>query len=71
MVRSKPSPEPAIDDDIPVDVSYEWQMLMFGQLGFDEYECVLLAERPGVSWHDADRMLRGGCRLDQVLNILL
>jgi hypothetical protein len=70
-----PQPPPTDDDDLGLDdeetACRRWNyMRLRRDLHLPRLEARMLAEA-GVSWHEADRLIRRGCPPDQTCRILL
>ncbi|GIV03965.1 MAG: hypothetical protein KatS3mg015_2795 [Fimbriimonadales bacterium] len=60
--------EPRRPTDEEITISWDEEQLR--ALGFNEFQARALADA-GISWHEAERLIRRGCPLELALDLLL
>lgn len=74
MMTKPRIPSPATDDGPRAPTEWEivlsWEEEQFRHLGLNDYQAAALTDA-GISWHEAERLVRRGCPLHVVVDLLL
>lgn len=64
----EPEPEGRPPDEFERVLSH--REMMFRSLGLNDWQAVALAES-GADWHEAERLIKKGCPIETVVDLLL